>query len=323
MDHKNPPFEITNGMIDEIAAIAELVGCITSTHGLSANPMLRRSNRIRTVHGSLAIEQNTLSLEQVTAVLDGKRVLAPMKDIIEVKNAFEIYEKLEQLDPYSINDLLLSHGIMMRGLLEEAGAFREKPAGVADQPGRIIHFGTLPQYIPRLMQELVDWTKNSTVHPLIKSCVFHYEFELIHPFLDGNGRVGRLWHTLLLYQWNPIFAWLPVESMIHDRQADYYGAIHASNYAASSTAFILFMLAAIKEALSEAADAENREGKEDKRWQAIHGYLQSHPYIANADVRSLLGVSSATANRILAGFTADGRLEKIRAAGHWAYRQKV
>lgn len=174
MRNKKPPFEITNTMIHEIAEIAELVGKLTSTNQLSANPTLRRTNRIRTIHGSLAIEQNTLSLEQVTAVLNGKQVLAPPKDIAEVKNAYEIHERLEELDPYSVDDLLTAHGIMTRGLVDESGVFRSKPVGVVDQEGHVLHFGTLPQYVPNLVMELLDWVKNSDVHMLIRSCVFHY-----------------------------------------------------------------------------------------------------------------------------------------------------
>ena len=192
MKNKKPPYEITNTIIDSVAEIAELVGRLTSTNQLSSNPTLCRSNRIRTIHGSLAIEQNTLSLEQVTAVLNGKHVLAPPKDIAEVKNAYEIYERLDELDPYSVDDLLTAHGIMTRELVDESGMFRTRPVGVVDQEGRVLHFGTLPQYVPDLVMELLDWVKNSDVHMLIRSCVFHYEFELIHPFADGNGRVGRL-----------------------------------------------------------------------------------------------------------------------------------
>lgn len=328
MQNKKPPFEITNAMIDHVAEIAELVGRLTSTNQLLVNPTLRRTNRIRTIHGSLAIEQNTLTLEQVTAVLNGKQVLAPPKDIAEVKNAYEIYERLEELDPYSVDDLLTAHGIMMRGLVEESGVFRSRPVGVVDQAGHVLHFGTLPQYVPDLVMELLDWAKNSDIHMLIRSCVFHYELELIHPFADGNGRIGRLWHTLLLSKWNPAFAWLPVESIIHDRQQEYYAAINASNDAGESTVFIEFMLPAIKASLMDAIHTsdEMSDGKMDKttmRWKQIEKFLETHPYIMNADVRMLCGVSAATANRILAGLTAEGNIVKYREGGHWAYRSNI
>ena len=325
MRNKKPPFEITNRMIDYVAEIAELLGKLNVTNGLSSNPTLRRSNRIRTIHGSLAIEQNTLSLEQVTAVLNGKHVLAPPKDIAEVKNAYEIYERLDELDPYSVDDLLTAHGIMTRGLVEESGIFRTRPAGVVDSEGHVLHFGTLPQYVPDLVMELLDWVKTSEVHMLIRSCVFHYELELIHPFADGNGRVGRLWHTLLLSKLNPVFAWLPVESIIHDHQQEYYDAINASNDAGESTVFIEFMLSAIKVSLIEAIDASGAmsDEKMDKatlRWKKIEEYLKTHDYIMNADVRELCGVSAATANRILYKLVKENILYKHKLFGHWVYK---
>ncbi|MEE0709997.1 MAG: Fic family protein [Gemmiger sp.] len=325
MRNKRPPFEITNRMIDYVAEIAELLGKLNVTDALSSNPTLRRSNRIRTIHGSLAIEQNTLSLEQVTAVLNGKHVLAPPKDIAEVKNAYEIYERLDELDPYSVDDLLTAHGIMTRGLVEESGMFRTRPVGVVDSDGHVLHFGTLPQYVPDLVMELLDWAKTSEVHMLIRSCVFHYELELIHPFADGNGRVGRLWHTLLLSKWNPAFAWLPVESIIHDRQQEYYDAINASNDAGESTVFIEFMMSAIKASLMDAISTsdEMSDGKMDKatmRWKQIEKFLETRPYIMNADVRSICGVSAATANRILSSLVTEEKIIKIRNRNHWVYR---
>lgn len=321
---QKPPFEITNAMIDHVAEIAKLVGRLTSTNQLSANPTLRRTNRIRTIHGSLAIEQNTLTLEQVTAVLNGKQVLAPPKDIAEVKNAYDIYERLDELDPYSVDDLLTAHSIMTRGLVDESGVFRSKPVGVVDQEGHVLHFGTLPQYVPDLVMELLDWVKSSDVHMLIRNCVFHYEFELIHPFADGNGRVGRLWHTLLLSKWNPAFAWLPVEPMIHARQPEYYAAINASNDAGESTVFIEFVLSAIKASLMDAIDTSDvmSDGSMDKatlRWKQIEKFLETHEFIMNADVRRICNVSAATANRILVRLVLEKKLLKRNIKGCWVY----
>ena len=321
MYNKKPPFEITMSILEQVAEIAELVGRISVSSTLSTNPMLRRTNRIRSVYSSLAIEQNTLSLEQVTAVLNGKRVLAPPKDIAEVKNAYEIYEMMDSLDPYSVEDLLNAHAVMTRGLTEESGCFRTGSVGVVDQNGNILHFGALPDYAPGLTKELLDWVKNCEIHMLIKSCVFHYELELIHPFADGNGRMGRLWHTMLLTRWKPVCAWLPVESMIHDRQEQYYAAINQSNFDGESTAFIEFMLTAIRDTLAEAVQVSGASGmgEDEMRWLRIEKFLKKNGSIANADVREMFGVSSATANRILSRLADDGRIKKMRVGRYWGY----
>lgn len=315
------PFTINTTILNLTAEISELVGKMNVNSKLDQSPQLRRANRIKTIYSSLAIEQNTLTFEQVTAVISGKRVLAPPKDITEVQNAYDIYDRLEELNPYSTDDLLKAHGIMVKGLRDDAGEFRNKPVGVVDSNGNVIHFGTLPQYVPQLVGELLDWVKNEETNLLIKSCVFHYEFELIHPFSDGNGRVGRLWHTLLLSKWNTLFAWLPVESIIHDRQSEYYQAINKSNADADSTAFIEFMLSAIKEALIEvnSVPAESSKRKNDRE-DVIIDYLKNNSDISNSDVRELLSVSSATANRILKELADKGVLIRFRKGKTWAYR---
>ena len=321
MTNKQPPFEINERIMADVIEIAELVGRVSVTDKISMNPTLRRTNRIQTIYSSLAIEQNTLDIEQVTAILSGKRVIASPKDIAEVQNAYEIYDNMDKLNPYSIDDLLKAHSVMERGLLNEAGEFRSRPVGVADSEGNTLHFGTLPQYVPKLVQELLEWTEKSEIHLLIKSCVFHYEFELIHPFADGNGRMGRLWHTLLLSKWNPIFAWLPIESIIHDNQSEYYNAINVSNNNGNSTVFIEFMLSVIKQALQESINdkPKNISSKSDLRWNKINDYLETHEYILNSDVQKLLDVSSATATRILVGFMKDGKLKRIRIKNCWGY----
>lgn len=220
-------------------------------------------------------------------------------------------DNMDKLNPYSIDDLLKAHSVMERGLLNEAGEFRSRPVGVADSEGNILHFGTLPQYVPKLVQELLEWTEKSEIHLLIKSCVFHYEFELIHPFADGNGRMGRLWHTLLLSKWNPIFAWLPIESIIHDNQSEYYNAINVSNNNGNSTVFIEFMLSVIKQALQESINdkPKNISSKSDLRWNKINDYLETHEYILNSDVQKLLGSLICYRTRILVGFMKDGETE--------------
>ena len=253
--------------------------------------------------------------------------VAPPKDIAEVRNAYAVYETMAELDPYSVDSLLAAHGAMMHGLIDETGLFRSGAVGVADSKGNILHMGTLPRYVPESVEQLLNWVKDSDLPMVIKSSVFHYEFELIHPFADGNGRTGRLWHTRLLAEWNPLFAWLPVESIIHDRQREYYDAINASNNAGESTIFVEFMLSAIKTALLEASGQKEKPlGKNAQnaayRRQFILDFLGGKPLIRNADLCEGLGVSPATANRILRDLSEDGTLERVRDGKFWAYRLK-
>lgn len=326
-DMQKYPFGITTEILNLVAEICELTGQLSTQSKLNNSPQLRRTNRIKTIYSSLAIEQNTLTLDQVTAVISGKRVLAPPKDIAEVQNAYEIYDRLDTLNPYSVDDLLLAHEVMTRGLVDESGEFRSGSVGIVDNHGNVLHVGTLPAYVPGLVAELLDWTENDPRHILIKSCVFHYEFELIHPFADGNGRIGRLWHTLLLSKWNPIFAWLPVESMIHDRQEEYYRTFNAANSAADSTVFITFMLEAIRDTMLEAIDGSVSETqrKSDKaaaREGIIMDYLNENSEVTNSDVRDLLNVSVATANRILNNMVDKGLIIRFRSGRSWAYRKR-
>ncbi len=319
------PFKINAEILKLTAEISELVGQMRANTTEVQHPQLRRSNRIKTIYSTLAIEQNTLSLEQVTAVISGKRVLAPPKDIAEVQNAYEIYDRLSEFNPYSVDDLLTAHSVMVRGLRDDAGEFRSRPVGVADAQGNILHVGTLPAYVPQAVMDLLDWTENDDNHLLIKSCVFHYEFELIHPFSDGNGRVGRLWHTLLLSKWNPMFAWIPVESIIHDRQSEYYQAINKSNVNADSTVFIEFMLNAIKDALLEVNSVPvklSKSAKNKNREELIINYLKENVEISNSEVRELLSVSPATANRILRELCDECKIVRIRKGKTWAYISK-
>lgn len=252
----SPPFKITNEILNFVYEIGELVGKISAEKEFEKNLTLRRENRIKTIYSSLAIEQNTLTLEQVTDVINGKRVLAPPKDIKEVQNAYEIYERLEELNENSVKDLLLAHKIMTSELIKESGRFRSKNAGVY-QGDKLIHMGTLPEYIPELINNLFLWLKKSEEHPLIKAAVFHYEFEFIHPFQDGNGRIGRLWYSLILSKWKKFFAWLPIESLVQKCQKEYYIAINNSNRDGESTEFILFMLKIIKETLIEVGNTKS------------------------------------------------------------------
>lgn len=324
MQNKKPPFNITSTILNRVTTIAELVGKISATPALSPNPTLRRTNRIKTIYSSLAIEQNTLNIEQVTDVINGKRVIAPPKDIKEVKNAYEIYEMMDSLDPYSVDDLLSAHAVLTRDLVSESGCFRTGAVGVVDSNGNVLHFGTLPAYVPDLTMELLNWTKLSDIHILIKSCVFHYELELIHPFADGNGRIGRLWHTLLLTKWNPLFAYIPIESIIHKRQDEYYKAINTSNVQGESTVFIEFMLSAIEEALTESVQPQKKPLliRDIRRIEMVMDFVKKNGKIHSKDAQEMFGVSPASATRILSMIVNENKLIKIRDGKTWAYIAK-
>ena len=251
-----PPFHMTDGIIAKISEISELVGSITAWQDMHTNLKLRRENRIKTIHSSLAIENNTLSLDQVTAIVNGKRVLGTPKEVQEVKNAFDAYEQLLSFNPYSVGDLLKAHRTLMNELVREAGMFRSGGVGVFNGD-QLIHMAPPANLVPELMNNLLTWAENSKVHPLVKSCAFHYEFEFIHPFADGNGRMGRMWNTLLLYQWKPIFAWLPIETLIRERQQAYYAALAKADQTADATPFVEFLLSVIYDTLREIAETQN------------------------------------------------------------------
>ena len=247
-----PIYTITDDILNNVSDISKLLGELTADIGFQLDLKLRRKNRIRTVQGSLAIEANTLTIEQVTEVLNGKVVIAPPKDVQEVKNAFEIYEALDMLDPYSIDDFLKAHGIMAKDVAQSAGRFRDGNVGVANSgTGEILHFGALHSVVPTLMTDLFDWGRESRLHMLIKSCIIHYEIEVIHPFFDGNGRMGRLWHTLMLNKWDNIFSMLPIESIVYAEQENYYKVLKLCDSKADCTLFIEFMLDCIYDTIAE------------------------------------------------------------------------
>lgn len=297
----NPKYKLNNKIVSLVADISRIIGSVSALSNLDKNLKLRRANRIRTIHDSLAIEQNTLTLEQVTSVLNGKMVIAPPKDIQEVKNAYEIYEILDTLNPYSIDDLLKAHSVMTKGLVEESGIFRTKPVGIVDSnSGEVIHLGTLPNYVPQAVEGLMNWLKDGDLNNIIKSCIFHFEFESIHPFLDGNGRVGRLWQTLILSKVDPIFAYLPIESMIYKKQDEYYRAINYSDSVGESTEFIIFMLETIKDALIEAtAQSDIQSDKQNVTLdeQKIIDLIVMNPNISQIELAKALNVTDRTIKR--------------------------
>jgi Fic family protein len=243
-----PKYSNTDKIVNLTAKIESLADVLTLTSVIT--PKLRRENRIVSVTSSCAIEQNVLSYEQVEAVIDGKPVLAPQKDITEVKNAFEAYEKMLEFNPYDIDDLEAAHRIMMKDLVKAPGNFRTGNIGVV-RGNEVIHIAPKADDVSGKIADLLRWIKHTKAHPLIKSSVFHYEFEYIHPFADGNGRMGRMWQTLILSKWKPIFAWLPVENIIKDHQQEYYKALETSNDFGESTPFIEFMLESILTAMEK------------------------------------------------------------------------
>lgn len=236
-----PPYTITAEILNRVAAISEAIGRLTVLTDQARALRLRRINRIRTIHGSLAIEGNTLSEAQITAILEGKRVIAPPREVQEVKNALAAYDRFHTWKPEAEKTLLDAHRILMSGLIEEAGLYRHGGVGVmAGQ--QVIHMAPPADRVPQLMNDLFGWLVATDAHPLVASSIFHYEFEFIHPFADGNGRMGRLWQSLILARWNPLFADIPVESLIFEHQAEYYQAIQESTQKTDSAPFIAFML---------------------------------------------------------------------------------
>ena len=247
-----PPFTITNEILTYVSSISEKIGRITATSNMEAKPHLRKNNRIRSIHSSLRIEANSLSLGQVRDVINGKTVLGGQKEIQEVKNAYAAYEKLAQIDPFNIQDLKAFHGIMTKYIVDESGDFRRGEEGVF-KGDQCIFMAPPAKFVPQLMDDLFGWMKTAqeTVHPLILSSVFHYEFVFIHPFSDGNGRMARLWHTAILSKWKPVFEHIPIESQIEKFQEDYYNAIAKCHIDGESTAFIAFMLSQIDKILDD------------------------------------------------------------------------
>ena len=257
MDNYIPPFDITNIMLDRISSIMKKIGKLDNYKDLNKMPVLRRNNRIRSIHSSLAIEANSLSFDQVKDIIDGKKVIGPQDEIQEVKNAYEAYKLIKEVNQYSIKDLKKVHGVMTYLTVDESGEFRKGNEGVFDEKGNCIHVCPPPEQVDELMKQLFKWMEdnNGIVHPLILSSVFHYEFVFIHPFKDGNGRTARLWQNVILSNWEEIFEYVPIESQIKKYQEEYYLAIANCDHNGNSTEFIEFMLKMIDETLEDLMDS--------------------------------------------------------------------
>ena len=324
-----PPFQLTHTMTKRVAEISELIGVWKAVNHGDLVPELRRGNRIRTIQASLAVEQNTLSLEQVTAVLEGKTVLGLPREIQEVRNAFAAYEKLEQWQPQQVNDLLNAHGLLMHGLVDDAGRFRSGGTGIY-QGQALVHMAPPASQLPRLINDLFDWLNTTDAHPLIASTAFHYEFEFIHPFSDGNGRMGRLWQTLILSRWQPMLAFLPVETVIKNRQQDYYRLLSEADKRADCSAFIEFLLAAIQASLEEAITQQHAAQISKTRVKTpvktrvktedqILALLSKHAELSLADVAATIGRSISAVERAVAKLKTQNRLtyEGPKKGGKW------
>ncbi|MDI1314038.1 Fic family protein [Prosthecobacter sp.] len=281
-----PPFTLTSKMLHFVAEISAEMG----RQGLRAEspmaPTLRRGNRLKSIQASLAIENNSLSLEQVTAVVAGRRVLGPPQEIQEVRNAFAAYEAMEGWKPWTEKHFLAAHRLLMQGLVGAAGRYRQGGVGIA-QGTQIVHVAPPAARVPGLMKDLLGWLKRTDAHPLISSCVFHYELEFIHPFADGNGRMGRLWQTLILSTWHPLLAYLPVETVIRARQTEYYQVLAASDRQGNSTLFIEFILSALLQALREGSATDQVSDQVSDQVRALLKCLGTKPASALECMRKL------------------------------------
>lgn len=311
-----PPFSLTNAMLNDMLEISRLIGQLQFQH--ERNLALRRENRIKSIQSSLAIENNSLTVEQVTAILNGQRVLGPLEDIQEVKNAYDAYEQILTYDAFSIGDFLKAHRLLTQGLVKQAGRFRTGDVGIFNREGKVIHLGARPQFISSLVEDLFRWAKTDQTPLIIKSAVVHYEIEMIHPFEDGNGRMGRLWQSVLLSKWNPLFAWLPVETMVHEHQQDYYNHLRAADAANDSTVFIEFMLGMILQTLKSypVTDIDQTSDKVGGKpgdklslfRNMVEDILSRQETVTSIELQQVSGKSASTVKRYLAELVAEGYL---------------
>ena len=318
-----PPFEITSKIIELISNISEKIGEVNYLQNSPYHIQLRKENRIKTIHSSLAIENNSLSLKQITDIIDGKRILGNPNEIKEVKNSIQAYDLLLSLNPYNEKDLLKAHKLMMQDLVERNGKYRIDGVGIFDGE-KVVHMAPPANRAPELMGNLFEWLKTSDVHPLIKSCVFHYEFEFIHPFQDGNGRMGRLWQTVILKEWKEIFAWLPVETLIKENQKEYYKVLKTSDSEANSTKFIEFMLSLILNTIEEIIESEKRVTqkvtvKVTVNQQKIIDAIKVNPYITQEELADIVGIARKNIIANMKKLQENGLIKRIGADknGYW------
>ncbi len=316
-----PPYEITNRILNLIASVSEKIGELNAAHLNRPPTELRKKNRIKTIQSSLEIEGNTLSIEQITDLLDNKRILAPRKDIIEVKNAISVYNQLNKFKVYELQSLCNAHKILMKDLINNPGKLRTGSVGII-KGSDIAHFAPPGEMVHSLMTGLFNYIKKDDDLVLIKSCVFHYEFEFIHPFIDGNGRMGRLWQTLILKELSPVFEFLPIESLIKLKQQEYYAVLEKSDKQGASTTFIEFMLEIIKDALEELLKAQNINLTANNRILHFREIIGQKEFSRQDYLRAFKNISQATASRDLKVAVDDGIIEKQGDKRTTKYRYK-
>lgn len=304
-----PPYDLTSKIMNLIVSISEKIGIVNSAYLHKPPTELRKRNQIKTIQASLEIEGNTLTVEQVTALLNNERVVAPQKDLQEVKNAIEVYGKLDEFDPFDSESLCNAHYLLMAGLVDRPGVLRSKAVGIV-KGDELAHLAPPGGIVLPLLNELFDYLKNDDDLLLLKSCVFHYEFEFIHPFVDGNGRMGRLWQTLILKKYSPVFEFLPVEIIIRQRQNEYYDALASSDKAGKSTPFIEYMLEVIDQALVELVESQRQELTGSDRIVVFLEIIGAKTFTRQDYMKAFRTISTATASRDLKWAVDAGLIAK-------------
>jgi Fic family protein len=320
MSSYKPPYTITSNILLLTNEITEMISEIRSIKKSISTPILRKKSRVKSITGSLQIEGNTLSEEEVTALIGGKRVLGSIREIEEVKGAIRAYDNIEKYIPTKLDDLLLAHKFMMGGILENAGEFRSTNVGVYGKDG-VSHVAPPPYRVAKLMDELFGWLSSTKEHPLVSSSVFHYEFEFIHPFSDGNGRIGRLWQSVILGKFREIFYFVPVESVVREHQRDYYRALEEAGAIGESTPFVEFMLQSIhqsvKEFIKEYKKSDHKSSQ--KSDQKIIELMKKDSEITIKELASKLNMSDSGIKKVIAKLKKEGKIKRIGSAkaGHW------
>lgn len=317
-----PPYDLTNAILKLLTSISEKIGEVNANHLHRPSPELRKRNRVKTIKASLEIEGNTLSEEQITAIIDHKRVIGPKEDILEVVNAIEAYDKIHEFDPQSLSSFLKAHKILMKGLIDAPGKFRTSGVGIV-KGDEVAHVAPPASQLPRLMKELFTYYAKEDDPILIKSCVIHYEIEFIHPFMDGNGRMGRLWQTLILMKAYPLFEHLPFETIIKQRQQQYYDVLERADKEGKSTKFIEFILQAINEALNELLQVQNRLTTPSARLEYFLTVFKSEVFSRKDYLAIFKDISTATASRDLKFGIEKGILMKEGDKRNTVYRSRA